>query len=120
MLSEGSGKARQAAELSQSVKAVRAPGEQLMNIALMADVKNEPVFFCVEHTLNCERQLHNAKIRRQMPAGLADMTNQKIPDLPAELRLLCVGPVPEDPLWCEFSLKSYVPLCEGQSPSRFP
>ena len=28
--------------------------------------------------------------------------------------------VPEDPLWCEFSLKSYVPLCEGQSPSRFP
>ena len=84
-------KARQAAELSQSAKAVRAPGEQLMNIALMADVKNEPVFFCVEHTLNRERQLHNAKIRRQMPAGLADMTNQKIADLPAELRLLCVG-----------------------------
>lgn len=51
MLSEGSGKARQAAELSQSVKAVRAPGEQLMNIALMADVKNEPVLFCVEYAL---------------------------------------------------------------------
>ena len=62
-----------------------------MNIALMADVKNETVLFCIEYALNCERQLHNAKIRRQMPAGLADMTNQKIADLPTELRLLCVG-----------------------------
>ena len=83
-------KAGHTAELTQPVKAFCASGEQLVNIALMTDIKDKPVLFCVEHALDGKRRLHNAKIRRQMPAGPADMANQKLADFPAKLPLFGV------------------------------
>ena len=69
-------KAGHTAELTQPVKAFCASGEQLVNIALMTDIKDKPVLFRVEHALDGKRP--------------ADMANQKLADFPAKLPLFGV------------------------------
>ena len=84
----GLGKARDAAELPQRRKAVRAAGEYFMDVALMPHVKNEAVARRVEHAVDGDGQLHHTEVRGEVPAGMRDLLDEKAPQLPAEQRKL--------------------------------
>jgi len=64
---------------------VPAPGHQLMGVALVGRVPDEPVFGAVEEAVHRDRQFHHAEVRRQVAAGLRDRLDD---DLPAVLRQL--------------------------------
>ena len=66
-----------AAELPQRRKRFPSPGQDLVHIALMADIEYESVFFGVIYPVDRDRELHRAEIRRQMPAGLREIFDQK-------------------------------------------
>ena len=82
------GKACDAAELAQAVELLHAAREHFVHIALVANVKDEPVAAGVKHLVDGERRLDDAEIRRQMPARLCDVFNEKRADFPAKLRVL--------------------------------
>ena len=48
-----------------------------MHVTLMTDVEHEPVVFGVKYTVDCDRELHCAEIRRQMPAGFCKILDQE-------------------------------------------
>lgn len=91
----GLGKARDAAELPQRRKAVRASGEYFMNVALMPHVKNEAVARRVEHAVDGDGQLHHAEVRGEVPAGVRDLRDKKAAQLVAEKRKLRAVERPE-------------------------
>ena len=62
------GEARQAFGLAQRADAVAAAAENLVRIGLVADVPDDPVGGRVEHVMQRDRQLDDAKARAQMPA----------------------------------------------------
>ena len=49
-------------QLPQMVKLLPASGEQLVGVALMADVKQQLVLREVQHAVQGHRQLHNAEV----------------------------------------------------------
>ena len=55
------GEAGQAAALTQRPDAVAPPGQDLVRIGLMADVPDQPVVRRVEHVVQRDRQLDDAK-----------------------------------------------------------
>ena len=59
-------KAADAALLTQGVKAGVAVGKQLMRIALVTHVKDQPVFIQVKGPVQGHRQLHRPQIRGKM------------------------------------------------------
>ncbi len=63
-------KAADAAELTQAGHRLAAPGQDLVRVALMADIPDQAVFRRVEHVMQRDRQLHGAQVGRQMAAGL--------------------------------------------------
>ena len=69
--------------LAERIKPVHAAGKHLMHIALMSDVEHKPVTAGVEYAVNGDRCLNNAKIRRQMAAGAADILHKKLPNFVA-------------------------------------
>ena len=54
--------AGEAAVLTEGTEAVPPAGYDLVDIALMADVKNHTVARCVVHAVQRDGQLHGAKI----------------------------------------------------------
>ncbi len=66
------GEARKAAALAQRADAVAAPGDDLVRIALVADVPHDLVARRVEHIVERGGQLDHAQPRTQMPARGAD------------------------------------------------
>ena len=91
----GLGKARDAAELPQRRKAVRAAGEYFMDVALMPHVKNEAVARRVEHAVDGDGQLHHAEVRGEVPAGARDLRDKKAAQLVAKKRKLRAVERPE-------------------------
>ena len=73
----GFGKAGQAVHLAQRGELLPPSGEDLMDVALMAHIKYQPVPGRVEHPVDRHRQLHNAQVGRQMAAGLRNLLNEK-------------------------------------------
>ena len=67
----------QAAILTQGIKAVPASGDDFVGIALMPHVKDDAVFFGVIDAMQRQRQLHNAEIGRQVPAGFGYRLHKK-------------------------------------------
>ena len=66
--------------LANRVEPVEAAGEELVDIALVADIENKLVPWRVEDAVQCNRQLDHAKIRPQMAAGLGEDANQFLAD----------------------------------------
>lgn len=60
---------------SNRANPVPPAGEDLMRIALMANIPDQPVFGCVEHIMDRRRQLNHAQPRAQMPAGYRNRAN---------------------------------------------
>ena len=69
----GLGKARHAAVLPEGGESVRPARQQLVDVGLMAHVKNQPIFRGVEHLVKRDCQLNDAQIGGQMAAGLRDV-----------------------------------------------
>ena len=61
--------AGEAAALAQGPDPVPASGNDLVRIALMADIPDQPVFWCVEDIMDGSRQLDHAQAGTQMSAG---------------------------------------------------
>ena len=80
--------AREAAVLTQGIEAVSPPGDDLVGIALVSHVKDDPVLFGVIDAVQRQRQLHGAEIGRQVPAGFGYGLHQKAAQLSGKLREL--------------------------------
>ena len=52
-------------------------------------IKNQAVYLGIKNGFDGHAQLHHAQVSGQMSAGFGNVGDQKLPDLPAELLLLC-------------------------------
>ena len=68
-LSAALGEARQAAALAQGADAVAAAGQDLVRIALVADVPDQDVLGRLEHMVQGDGQLDHAEAGAQVAAG---------------------------------------------------
>ena len=75
------GKSAHASVFAQAVKALLAPGEQLMGICLMAHIPNHLVPGKIKCQVHGHCQLHHTQVGSQMAAVYTDLLNQKLPDL---------------------------------------
>ena len=66
------GEARQAAALTQGADTVAPSGQDLVRIALVADIPDELVLRRVEHVMDRHGQLDHAEARAEMPAAGTD------------------------------------------------
>ena len=82
------GEAAQAAALAQRADAVAPPGQDLVRIALVADVPDQPVARRVEDIMDRGGQLDHAEPRAEMPAGGADRGDRLGAQLVGELAQL--------------------------------
>ncbi len=73
--------ARQTAALANRRKAIAPPGQNLMHVALMADVPNDPVGGQVQHLVQRERQLDDAQIGSKMAPVLRADRNEHVSNL---------------------------------------
>ena len=77
--------------LAQRVKALPTPGDDLVRVALVPHVEDQTILRRVVHAVQRDRQLNGAEIGGQVPAGLRDLFDQKVPQLRAQgLQLLVV------------------------------
>ena len=75
------GKAGDTAERPQGLECVIPPCNQLVNITLMPDVKNNLVLRHVIDTVQRQCQFYHTQIRRQMSSPLRNRLDQLLPDL---------------------------------------
>jgi hypothetical protein len=80
----GLGKARDAAVLTQRAKIFSSSREDLVGVALMPHVKNQPIPPGIIDPMQGDCQLHDAQIGRQMAAGFGYAPDQAFPDLGAQ------------------------------------
>ena len=71
--------------LAQVVKAVPAPGQQLVRVGLMSHVPYQLILREVKCEVERHGQLHNPEVRGEMPACPADLFDQELPDLLCQL-----------------------------------
>ena len=81
-------KTREPAELPQGGKQLLPSGKGLVDVALVAHIKDQPVGGGVKHTVDRHRQLHRSQVGGQMAAGLGDILDQKFPQFAAQDRQL--------------------------------
>ena len=73
-------KTGESAVLPQGLKTAVASGNQLMHIALMADVENQFILRRMKDTVNRQGQLHHTQVGRQMAAVPGHGADQLFPD----------------------------------------
>jgi hypothetical protein len=59
----------QALVLANRGKAVETAGEELVDIALVADIEEKLVARCVEDSVQSDREFHDTEVRAEMAAG---------------------------------------------------
>ena len=74
-------KAARAAKLAHPLNQVPPAGENLVDVALMADVHDETVFRRVEDVVHGQRHLDDAKIRAEVASRLRKDRDQLLPNL---------------------------------------
>ncbi len=77
--------ARQPARLAQRADALAAAGDDLVRVALMADVPDQPVVWRVEHMVQRHGQLDHAQPGAEMPARHRDRVDRLLAQLRREL-----------------------------------
>ena len=78
------GEARNAVLGAQCVKALKPACQELVGVALVADVPHHAVLGKIEHAVHGDRQLHHAQIRGQMTAVDGHHLDQLFSDFGAE------------------------------------
>jgi hypothetical protein len=82
---------RDAALGADAGEAVAASGEQLVGVALVTDVEDEPVARRVEHVVQRGDELHGAEARGQVAARARDALDDRLTQLAGHLRDLLPG-----------------------------
>ena len=77
--------------LAQSADAVAPAGQDLVRIALMANIPDQPVMWRVEDVVDRDRQFHDAKACAQMTAGLRDGVDHFGANFIGQLRKTGIG-----------------------------
>ena len=70
------GEAGKTASCAQSPNPVPPPGQNLVRIALMPDIPDQPVFGRVENIMDGRRQLHDAQTCSQMATSIRNSANR--------------------------------------------
>ena len=78
----------QPARLANGLEAVQPPGENLVDVSLVAHVEEQLVFGGVEDRVQGQGQLDHAQVRAQVAAGLGERLNQEFANLLRQLRHL--------------------------------
>ncbi|MCY1233626.1 hypothetical protein D9M72_461760 [compost metagenome] len=84
------GEAGKAAFLAQRPDAVATAGQDLVRIALVADVEDQPVIRRVEDLVDGNRQFDNAEAGAEMAAGARHRVDHFRSDLTGKLRQILV------------------------------
>jgi len=84
------GEAGKAAFLAQRADAVAPAGEDLVRIALMPDVEDQPVVRRVENLVDGNGQFDDAEPGAQMPAGLRYRIDHLVTHFAGKLRQIAV------------------------------
>src|SRR6266496_1472249 len=72
-------------ELPHRMKTIEPAGKNLMDIALMTDVHDKAIAWCVEHTMQRNGQFDHAEVRSQVSSGLRKNFDQLIAHFLREL-----------------------------------
>ncbi len=108
-----SGEAADSFKLAQRAKAFVSARQQLMSIALVADVPDHNVLRQVVNGVKGRRQLHHTQVRGKVAASLRHLCDDLLPELIRELPELLPRKLFQIP-WFVYGLEySYV-----RSPSR--
>ena len=75
--------------LADGFKAVEAPGEQLVNVSLVADVKEDLVGRCVKDGMKGQCEFHHAQVGAQVATGLGKGLDQDGPNLIRQFGHFC-------------------------------
>lgn len=79
------------AALHLELREVLAPGEELVDVALVAGVPEDLVLRGVEHPVQGDGQLDHTEVGAEVPAGLGDGVHEERPDLVGQLVQLFRG-----------------------------
>ncbi|CAB4553027.1 unannotated protein [freshwater metagenome] len=60
---------------------VLTTGNEFVHVRLMSGVPNNGVFGRIENSMNCQRQLDNAKVRPKVPARTRNLSDEKLANL---------------------------------------
>ena len=85
----------EAAVLPDRAEAVAAAGEQLVRVALVADVPDDLVARALEHAVQRHGELDGAEAGGEVAAGLADAGEDGLADLVGEQREFSLGELSE-------------------------
>ena len=75
----------QPARLANCLKAIQPPGQNLMDVGLVAHIEEELVLGRIEDRVQRQRQLHHSQIGTQVTTGLRQSLNQEFADLRRQL-----------------------------------
>jgi len=75
------GKAAQPTVLPKRAETLEPSGQQLVHVALMTDVEDDPVGGTVECTVDAQCEFDHAQVGRKMTAGLGDGGYELRPNL---------------------------------------
>ena len=75
----------QALVLANRGKAVETAGEELVDIALVADIEEKLVARRVEHTVQGDREFHDTEVRAEVTAGFGEDLDEFATNLAGEL-----------------------------------
>ena len=87
----GLGEAGNSAKLTQAGKFIPTAGKDLMNIGLMTDIQNQPIFHGIVYSFDSHRQLYHTQVGCQMSSCFRNVINEKFPDFLAQLDTLLLG-----------------------------
>jgi hypothetical protein len=76
----------QALVLADGGKAVESAGEELVDIALVADIEEEFIARCIEDAVKGDREFHDAEVRAQVATGFREDLDEFATNLTGELR----------------------------------
>ena len=112
------GEAGQATALAQGTHAVASPCQDLVRIALVANIEDQLVIGRIEHGMDRHGELNDAEARSKVPTGHRDNINDFLADLLRNLfqfrprpAFEVVGRIDriEKPVWAEFGHLSLDP-----------
>ncbi len=89
------GEAGEAAVLADGTEPLAPAGEQLVGVALVADVPDDAVAGALQHAVQGQSELHGAQAGGEVTAGLAHAGEYRLADLVGEQGQFLLGELAE-------------------------
>ena len=87
--------ARKAAKLTDGMETLAAACHQFMNVCLVSNIPDQPIFRRIKHEMERQRQFDGSQIWREMPTTHRDGFDNLAPYLRRQLLKLWDGEFPE-------------------------